>query len=85
MPKPVSKELLDFLESAPKITRRVIARYDPASGTTRAVVTYTANGEIFTQAVGIGYGPIVDLSDVWIGDVHIPKEDIVFEKPIVEV
>jgi hypothetical protein len=80
MPKPISKQLLDLLQSAPKVKGSIEAYYDPNSCKTRATITYTANDETFTQEIDVCYGPIVDVTDVWIGKVRIPKERITFKK-----
>jgi hypothetical protein len=78
--KPISKELERLLKATPKITRKIEAWYDPVFCKTVARITYTENDSTFTQDVDICMGPIVDLTDVWIGGVHIPAGDITFLK-----
>jgi hypothetical protein len=82
--KPISKELREALDSTPKVSRKIEAYYDLASLITRALVTYTSGNEIFTSEVDLCYGPIIGLSEVWLGPVRIPMEEITLlaDRPI---
>jgi hypothetical protein len=81
MPKPITKEFRELLQATPMVNRKIEVRYDPIFCKTIATITYTTSEDAFSLDVDICFGPIEGISDLWIGGVLIPAEDIVFHDP----